>query len=289
MKFEIQNTAISINKTLNLGGRLVSLEVPRVMGVLNITPDSFYDGGRYLNEKDILHRAEKMLAEGATFLDVGGYSSRPGADHIPQEEELRRVRPAISGILREFPDALIAIDTFRAEVATAAVGEGAVMVNDISAGSLDPGLPQTVARLGVPLIAMHMRGTPKTMNTLTAYDHLLKDIVSYFHEKIHAFHGLGIHDIIIDPGFGFAKTTDQNFAILNQLEALRILGKPVLVGLSRKSMIWRTLQTTAEHALNGTTCLNTIALLRGASILRVHDVKQAVETITLVSIAQSPQ
>ena len=289
MKSEIQNTVISINKTLNLGGRLVSLEAPRVMGILNITPDSFYDGGRYFKEKDILHRAEKMLAEGATFLDVGGYSSRPGADDIPQEEELRRVRPAISSILREFPNALIAIDTFRAEVATAAIGEGAVMVNDISAGSLDPGLPQTVARLGVPLIAMHMRGTPKTMNTLTSYDHLLKDIVSYFHEKIHGFHRLGIRDIIIDPGFGFAKTAAQNFALLHQLETLRILGKPVLVGLSRKSMIWRTLQTTAENALNGTTCLNTIALLRGALILRVHDVRQAVETITLVSNAQSPQ
>lgn len=289
MKFEIQNTAISINKTLNLGGRLVNLEIPRVMGILNITPDSFYDGGRYLNGKDILHRAEKMLAEGATFLDIGGYSSRPGADDIPQEEELRRVRPAISGIVREFPDALIAIDTFRTEVATAAVGEGAVMVNDISAGSLDSGLPKAVARLGVPLVAMHMRGTPKSMNTLTTYDHLLKDIVSYFHEKIHSFQELGIRDLIIDPGFGFAKTVAQNFTILNQLEALRILGKPLLVGLSRKSMIWRTLQTTAEDALNGTTCLNTIALLRGASILRVHDVKQAVESITLVANLRTPQ
>lgn len=276
-----------MNKTLNLGGRLLSLEVPRVMGILNITPDSFYDGGRYLNEKDILHHAQKMLVEGATFLDIGGYSSRPGADDIPQEEELRRIRPAIRAIIREFPDTLIAIDTFRAEVATAAVGEGAGMVNDISSGSLDPALPQAVARLGVPIIAMHMRGTPKTMNTLTTYDHLLKDIVSYFHEKIHGFHGLGIRDIIIDPGFGFAKTAGHNFTLLDQLETLRILGKPIMVGLSRKSTIWRTLQTTAEHALNGTTCLNTIALLRGASILRVHDVREAVETITLVSTMQS--
>jgi len=283
VKSEIQNTAISINKTLNLGGRLLNLNLPRVMGVLNITPDSFYDGGRYMNEKEILHRAEKMLAEGATFLDIGGYSSRPGADDIPQEEELRRVRPAIAAVIREFPDALIAIDTFRTEVAVAAVGEGAVMVNDISAGSLDPGLPYAVARLGVPLIAMHMRGTPKTMNTLTEYDHLMKDIITYFHEKIQTFHGLGIRDIIIDPGFGFAKTVAQNFAILNRLADLRIPGKPLLVGLSRKSMIWRTLQTTAEDALNGTTCLNTIALLGGASILRVHDVRQAVESITLVS------
>src|SRR5690606_10879741 len=276
-----------MNKTLNLGGRLLSLEVPRVMGILNITPDSFYDGGRYLNEKDILHHAQKMLVEGATFLDIGGYSSRPGADDIPQEEELRRIRPAIRAIIREFPDTLIAIDTFRAKVGTAAVGEGAVMVIVITSGCLDPALSQAVARLGVPIIAMHMRGTPKTMNTLTTYGHLLTDVVSYFHEKIHGFHGLGIRDIIIDPGFGFAKTVGHNFTLLDQLETLRILGKPIMVGLSRKSTIWRTLQTTAEHALNGTTCLNTIALLRGASILRVHDVREAVETITLVSTMQS--
>lgn len=265
----------------------MALETPKVMGILNVTPDSFYDGGRYRNERGILDQAETMLTEGATFLDVGGYSSRPGAGDVPREEELRRVLPAIRSIVRQFPEALVAVDTFRAEVAKAAVGEGAVMVNDISAGSLDPALPATVGALKVPLIAMHMRGTPRTMNTLTEYENLLKDIITYFQEKIHAFHELGIRDVIIDPGFGFAKTVDQNFHILNRLETLRVLGKPVMVGLSRKSMIWRTLQTTPGNALNGTTCLHTMALLHGASILRVHDVREAMETVTLVANARS--
>ncbi len=229
MKSAIQNTAISTNKTLNLGGRLVILETPKVMGILNVTPDSFYDGGRYRHDKEILAQAETMLAEGATFLDVGGYSSRPGADDIPQEEELRRVLPAIRNIVRQFPEALVAVDTFRAEVANAAVGEGAVMVNDISGGSLDPALPPTVGALRVPLVAMHMRGTPRTMNKLTEYENLLKNIVTYFHEKIHTFHEFGIRDVIVDPGFGFAKTVEQNFHILSRLETLRVLGKPIMV------------------------------------------------------------
>lgn len=286
MNSAIQNTAIPINKTLNVGGRLVSLAVPRVMGVLNFTPDSFFDGGKYGSEADILRGAEQMLAEGATFLDVGGYSSRPGADDIPQEEELRRVLPAVRAIVRKFPEAMVAVDTFRSEVAAAAVAEGAVMVNDISAGGLDAALPETVARLGVPLIAMHMRGNPKTMNALTTYENLPREIIAYFHDKLHAFGRLGIRDVIIDPGFGFAKTVEQNFALLSQLGALKILGQPILVGLSRKSMIWRTLQTTPENALNGTTCLNTIALLQGASILRVHDVRAATEAVTLVGRMQ---
>lgn len=256
------------------------------MGVLNITPDSFFDGGKYGSEADILRGAEQMLAEGATFLDVGGYSSRPGADDIPQEEELRRVLPAVRAIVRKFPEAMVAVDTFRSEVAAAAVAEGAVMVNDISAGGLDAALPETVARLGVPLIAMHMRGNPKTMNALTTYENLPSEIIAYFHDKLHAFGRLGIRDVIIDPGFGFAKTVEQNFALLSQLGALKILGQPILVGLSRKSMIWRTLQTTPENALNGTTCLNTIALLQGASILRVHDVRAATEAVTLVGRMQ---
>lgn len=256
------------------------------MGVLNITPDSFFDGGKYGSEADILRGAERLLAEGATFLDVGGYSSRPGADDIPQEEELRRVLPAVRAIVRKFPEAMVAVDTFRSEVAAAAVAEGAVMVNDISAGGLDAALPETVARLGVPLIAMHMRGNPKTMNALTTYENLPREIIAYFHDKLHAFGRLGIRDVIIDPGFGFAKTVEQNFALLSQLGALKILGQPILVGLSRKSMIWRTLQTTPENALNGTTCLNTIALLQGASILRVHDVRAATEAVTLVGRMQ---
>lgn len=282
MKSSIQNTGISTNKTLNFLGRLVNLGVPRVMGILNVTPDSFFDGGRYMREKEILDHAEKMLTDGASFIDVGGYSSRPGADDVSAEEESRRAVQAIRSIVREFPRALLAVDTFRSEVASAAVQEGAVMINDISGGSLDPRMPETVARLGVPFIVMHMRGTPKTMSGLTGYQHVVKEIVDYFHQKIYTLHQLGVRDIIVDPGFGFAKTADQNFTLLSQLETFRLLGKPLLAGLSRKSMVWRTLRTTPGQALNGTTCLNTIALLKGASILRVHDVKEAVEIITLV-------
>ncbi|MFO7257270.1 MAG: dihydropteroate synthase [Bacteroidota bacterium] len=283
----MQNTAIPVPSTLNVRGRLISLSTPRVMGILNVTPDSFYEGSRYATEKDIVQHAEKMLAHGATFLDIGGYSSRPGADDISEEEELRRVLPAVRAVMKAFPDAMVAIDTFRSGVAAAAVDAGASLVNDISAGSLDPHMAATVARLGVPYIAMHMRGTPKTMNTLTDYDDLIGEIIRYFHEKIASFHGLGIRDIIIDPGFGFAKTVDQNFKLLARLADLRILGKPILAGLSRKSMIWRTLMTSPDNALNGTTCLNTVALLNGASILRVHDVREAVDTITLVSRLQN--
>lgn len=284
----MQNTAIPVPGTLNVRGRLVSLSTPRVMGILNVTPDSFYDGSRHVTEKDAVKHAEKMLTHGATFLDIGGYSSRPGAEEVNEEEELRRVLPAVRAVMKAFPDAMVAIDTFRSGVAAAAVEEGASMVNDISAGALDPLMPATVARLGVPYIAMHMRGTPKTMNTLTDYEDLIGDIIRYFHERIGALHQLGIRDIIVDPGFGFAKTVDQNFKLLSRLSDLRILGKPILAGLSRKSMIWRTLMTTPDNALNGTTCLNTVALLNGASILRVHDVREAVDTITLVSRLQLP-
>ncbi|MDV3307212.1 MAG: dihydropteroate synthase [Cyclobacteriaceae bacterium] len=282
----MQNTAIPVPGTLNVRGRLINLSTPRVMGILNVTPDSFFDGGRHVTEKDIVQHAEKMLEHGATFLDIGGYSTRPGAEEVSEEEELRRVLPAVRAVMKAFPDAMVAIDTFRSGVASAAVGAGASLVNDISAGALDPMMPATVARLEVPYIAMHMRGTPKTMNTLTDYDDLISDIIRYFHERIGALHELGIRDIIVDPGFGFAKTVEQNFKLLSRLADLRILGKPILAGLSRKSMIWRTLMTTPENALNGTTCLNTVALLNGASILRVHDVREAVDTITLVGRLQ---
>lgn len=282
----MQNTAIPVPGTLNVRGRLISLSTPRVMGILNVTPDSFFDGGRHVTEKDIVQHAEKMLEHGATFLDIGGYSTRPGAEEVSEEEELRRVLPAVRAVMKAFPDAMVAIDTFRSGVASAAVDAGASLVNDISAGALDPMMPATVARLEVPYIAMHMRGTPKTMNTLTDYDDLISDIIRYFHERIGALHELGIRDIIVDPGFGFAKTVEQNFKLLSRLADLRILGKPILAGLSRKSMIWRTLMTTPENALNGTTCLNTVALLNGASILRVHDVREAVDTITLVGRLQ---
>jgi len=281
MKSGFENNFFSTNKTLNLHGRLVDLHTPKVMGILNITPDSFYSGSRYISEAEILTQAEKMIQEGATFIDVGGYSTRPGAAEITTEEELKRVTVAIRAISRNFPETFISIDTFRSEVARAAITEGACMINDVSGGTLDAAMFETVARLKVPYILMHMRGTPQTMTQETAYNNLLKDIIDFFHQKIHVLHQLGISDIIIDPGFGFAKTVEQNFELLHNLNHFKILGKPILAGLSRKSMIWRTLSTTPEEALNGTTSLNTIALLKGAGILRVHDVRAAVEAVTL--------
>lgn len=281
-KIARQNTVFSTNKTLNIKGRLVDLTVPRIMGILNVTPDSFFDGGRYLQEDEILKQVEKMLSEGAWFIDVGGYSSRPNAEDITVGEELRRVTFAIRIISKAFPDAWVTVDTFRSNVAAAAIEEGAVMINDISAGQLDPVMSDVVAKYKVPYIIMHMRGNPRTMNNLVEYQDLVKDVIDYFHQIIFDLNQKGIHDLIIDPGFGFAKTVDQNFQLLNHLEMLGILGKPVLAGLSRKSMIWRTLNTTPQEALNGTTALNTVALLKGASILRVHDVKEAREIIQLV-------
>lgn len=278
----MQNKAFLTNKTLNLGGRLLSLKKPAIMGILNVTPDSFFDGDRFTNEKEILSQVEKMITEGATFVDVGGYSTRPGAEEITIEEERKRVLGAIKPILKKFPETFISIDTFRSEVANAAVGEGAVMINDISGGSLDPKMFATVAQHQVPFILMHMRGNPKTMTTLTDYQNPVKEIMDYFHQKLNYLSQYNLSDIIIDPGFGFAKTIAQNFELLNHLEYFNHLEKPLLVGLSRKSMIWKTLQSSPEEALNGTTSLNTIALLKGANILRVHDVKEAREVVQLV-------
>lgn len=224
-----------------------------------------------------------MLSEGATFIDIGGYSSGSGATDISAEEEWSRVQPAIASIRKEFPQAIISIDTFRSDIARNAVNEGSDIVNDISAGQLDNEMFNTVAALNVPYIAMHMRGNPQTMSKLTDYENVTKEIIDYFHAAIHQLHSLKVKDIIIDPGFGFAKTVTQNFELLNNLQQLQVLGKPMLVGLSRKSMIYRTLKTTPEQALNGTTALNTIALLKGASILRVHDVKEAMEVIELLN------
>jgi dihydropteroate synthase len=276
-----QNTGFSTNKTLNLNGRLMSLQTPLVMGIVNVTPDSFYDGGRLTDESTLLKHVEKMIQEGASIVDVGGYSSRPGARDIPVEEELKRVTEAIRAIRKHFDQVVLSVDTFRSAIAEAAVQEGAQMVNDISGGELDSPMFQTVAALQVPYICMHMKGTPQTMSSLTQYDNLLYEVNEYFHKKIVALQNLGIKDIIIDPGFGFSKTPKQGFRLLNNLEQFKIFEKPILVGLSRKSMIWRTLETTAEHALNGTTALNMVALLKGASIVRVHDVKAAAETIKL--------
>ncbi len=271
-----------VSKTLQVKGRLIDLSEPKVMGILNVTPDSFYDGGKFTGESAILKQVERMHTEGATFIDIGGYSSRPNAIDITEEEEKKRVLPAIEAIAKNFPEIIIAVDTFRSTIAKSSIEAGASMINDISGGSLDKKMPEVVAALQVPYILMHMLGTPQTMNTMTNYENLLKEIIDYFHQKINRLQLLGVKDLIIDPGFGFAKTIDQNFELLQKLDYLNILEKPILVGLSRKSTIWKTLSIKPEDALNGTTSLNTIALLKGASILRVHDVKEAVEVVKLI-------
>lgn len=268
--------------TLNCNGKLIDVSSPKVMGILNITPDSFYDGGIHKNEASVLNHVELMLNQGATFIDVGAYSSRPNADFVSEDIELLRILPLIKQVIKNFPEALISIDTFRSKIAKRCVEAGAVMINDISAGKLDEKMLQTVSNLHVPYIMMHMKGTPQTMQQHTNYENLTKDILLYFSERIAAARDLGIVDVIIDPGFGFAKTLEQNYELLNQLELFKMIEKPLLVGVSRKSMIYKTLDTTANEALNGTTVLNTIALQKGASVLRVHDVKEAMETIKLV-------
>lgn len=260
----------------------MDLSQPKVMGIINTTPDSFYSGSRKSSISEILKTAEKMLSEGADFLDIGGYSSRPGAEDIDEVEELNRVIEPIKSILNEFPEAIISIDTFRSGVAKQAIDSGAKMVNDISAGYLDEDMLKTVAGLNVPYVAMHMKGSPQTMKKMTEYDDLLKEIVQYFSGVIENCNELGIKDVLIDPGFGFAKTAEQSFHLLQNLEHFHHLERHLLVGVSRKSMIYKTLEITADNALNGTTVLNTVALLRGAAILRVHDVKEAVEVIKLV-------
>lgn len=252
------------------------------MGILNITPDSFYDGGKLKDDKAILGQAEKMLNEGASFLDVGGYSSRPGAVDVSINEEISRVIPALELVLKHFPDTLISVDTFRSEVAQKSVEAGAALVNDISAGCLDEHMIPTIAKLQVPYVMMHMRGTPQTMNDYTEYEDVTLDVLRFFSERISSARNAGINDLIVDPGFGFAKTIPQNFELLSYLDLFKNLDIPLLVGLSRKSMIYKTLNTTPQQALNGTTALNSIALLKGASILRVHDVKEAVECVELV-------
>lgn len=267
--------------TINCKGTLVSLDTPKVMGILNVTPDSFYDGGRYNSDKNLLLQAEKMIADGADFIDLGGYSSRPGAEDISVDTELERTVKATEMILREFPDALISIDTFRARVANDNILAGAAMINDISGGTLDKEMIPTAGSLRVPYIMMHMKGTPQTMKELASYDDLMKEVTYFFSEQIALARDHKVNDVIIDPGFGFAKNIAQNFELLNNLDYLKILGKPILAGISRKSMIYKTLGTGPEDALNGTTVLNTLCLERGARILRVHDVKEAAECVKL--------
>ena len=268
--------------TINCKGQLIDLSTPKVMGILNLTPDSFYDGGKFQDSHIALHQVEKMLKEGATFIDIGAYSSRPKAENISEAEELQRILPIVEIILNEFPETLISIDSFRSAIAKHCVEAGACMVNDISAGKLDENMMQTIAHLHVPFVMMHMRGTPQTMQQHTNYDHLIKDILFYFSERIAKARALGIVDLIIDPGFGFSKTIDQNYEILNHLELFKILELPLLAGLSRKSMVYKPLGLSSKDALNGTSILNTIALQKNASILRVHDVKEAVECIKLM-------
>lgn len=268
-------------KTINCKGQLVDLSTPRVMGILNVTPDSFYSGNRFNSDKEVLRQAEKLLEEGADFIDVGGYSSRPDAADVTLTEELQRVIPAVELILKNFPNALLSIDTFRSAIAQEAIEAGAALVNDISAGGLDPAMLSTVGRLQVPYIMMHMRGTPQTMQQHTDYENLLETVIYYFTERMAAARKEGIHDLIIDPGYGFAKTVEQNFELLKQSDLLLSLESPILVGLSRKSMIYKSLSIPPEEALNGTTVLHTVALQKGASILRVHDVKEAVECVRL--------
>ncbi len=251
------------------------------MGILNVTPDSFYDGGKYNNLSTILNRAEKMLTEGATIIDIGGMSSRPGAKEVPVNEELKRSIPAVKAIRKEFPEAYISIDTVWAEVARQAIDAGADMVNDISSGSMDKSLIPTVGQLGVPYILMHIQGKPQTMQNNPQYDNVITDILDFFIQKTDELRQHGIHDMIIDPGFGFGKTVEHNYTILRQMSDFQILNLPVLVGISRKSMIYKVLDTTPDKALNGTTALHVIALQNGAKILRVHDVREAVEVIEL--------
>lgn len=270
--------------TINCKGTLIDLSTPKVMGIFNITPDSFYDGGALKTDAALLSQAEKMLNEGATFLDIGGYSSRPGATDISVSEEVNRVIPAIELVLKNFPETLISIDTFRSEVAQKAIESGAAIINDISAGTVDEAMLSKVAQLQVPYVMMHMRGTPQTMQSLTDYENVTLDVLHYFSERIAAARVLGINDIIADPGFGFAKTIPQNFELLNNLELFKNLNVPLLIGISRKGMIYKTLNITPQEALNGTTSLNSIALLNGANILRVHDVKEAIEVVNLFEV-----
>lgn len=267
--------------TINCKGNLIDLATPKVMGIMNITPNSFYDGGKYKNDNEILLQVEKMIKEGATFIDLGAYSSKPKAEFVSEKDELSRIIPIVKLLQKSFPEALLSIDTFRSEVAQACIENGAAIINDITAGNGDEKMMETIAKYNVPYVMMHMRGDANTMQKMTDYENVVKEIVFYFSEKIAKARSFGINDLIIDPGFGFAKTTEQNYEILQKLELFKALELPVLVGISRKSMIYKTLNTNPAQALNGTSVLNMISLTKGAKILRVHDVKEAMECVTL--------
>lgn len=278
-----KDTFLNRKLTLNCKGRLIDMSHPQVMAIINLTPDSFYGGSRVNVKDELFLKVESFIKEGATFIDLGAYSSRPGALNISAQEEIDRLLPAVEEINKQFPQALISIDTFRADVAEKAINAGAHLVNDIAAGNLDDNMFATVAKLGVPYIMMHMKGTPQNMQQNPVYGNLIEEVLNYFLEKIDILKKLGIKDMIIDPGFGFAKTLAHNYELLSNMEALTVLELPILVGVSRKSMICKLLGIQPEEALNGTSVLNTVALLKGANILRVHDVKEAVECVKLVS------
>ena len=267
--------------TINCKGQLIDLSTPKIMGILNVTPNSFYDGGKFTLSENGLSQVGKMLDEGANFIDIGAYSSKPNSEFVSEEEERNRILPIVQGILNQFPDALLSIDTFRSGIAAVCIENGAAIINDISAGNLDEKMMEVVAKHNVPYIMMHLRGTPQTMQFQTNYENIIKEMLFYFSEKVNKARSLGINDLIIDPGFGFAKTLEQNYEVLQNFERFKILDLPLLAGISRKSMVYKPLGLTANEALNGTTVLNTIAVSKGANILRVHDVKEAVECVTL--------
>ncbi|MES2107628.1 MAG: dihydropteroate synthase [Bacteroidota bacterium] len=276
-----KDTSFHKKATLNAGGKLIDLSTPKVMGIINLTPDSFYAGSRKQGTDAAVQQARTMLNDGAVFLDLGAYSSRPGADDISIQEETDRLLPVVKAIVTEFPEAILSIDTFRAKVAEAAINAGAHIINDISGGQLDEDMFASLARLQVPYILMHMKGNPKTMNQLAVYEDVFAEVYDYFAEKIYLLKQLGIHDVILDPGFGFAKKPEHGFKLMGRLQDFAMLGLPVLAGISRKKMIYGSLGITADEALNGTTALNTIALTKGADILRVHDVKEAVQAVKI--------
>ncbi len=292
MLFKLYNISVAKDtffrkkETINTGVKLIDLGIPKVMGIINITPDSFYAGSRKPLLNDALQQANKMLADGADFLDIGAYSSRPGAEDISAQEETDRLLPVIELIAANHPEAIISVDTFRSAVAEAAVKAGAHIINDISGGQLDEDMFAKVAKLRVPYILMHMKGTPQNMNQLAQYDDIFIEVLDYLSSRYHQLKQLGVHDVILDPGFGFAKMPEQSYALMNRLQDFNILELPVLVGISRKRMVYKITGGTAEDALNATTALNTIALMKGANILRVHDVKEAVEAVKIFLACQ---
>jgi dihydropteroate synthase len=276
-----------VKRTVNCKGNLIDLSIPKVMGILNFTPDSFYSESRALEDKALLDKIELMVLEGATFIDIGAYSSRPGAAFVSQEEEKKRLLPSLELLIKEFPELLISVDTFRSAIASEAIDIGACMVNDISAGNLDQDMFALIAQKQVPYILMHMRGTPKTMSSLNNYDNLILDTITELQQKVNTLTNLGVNDLILDPGLGFSKDLKQNYEIVKHLKSFETLGHPTLIGASRKSMIYKALSVLPEEALNGSTVIHTASLLNGASILRVHDVKAAVEAVKITNLLKN--